>query len=357
MNEAIDSLKLRIPLRKVKLLDEGLIHRWVEVDEETGEVDTATFKSKALRIHEYGITTRYAFNPLGKGEGRKGMLEDEIIIGLNAKLLGKLNDKGASYFKAITFDTLPILHKLILDQGVISLTYDDFLEARASDIDFKTDWVLTSRLAQDTFVKELDKKTKPNKSSKRGSSATYTETKLICDWGTRATASESSPYCKTYSKPLELSYKSSEFKKAYGIDCPDFLQRIEVTMKNKAMFERIWGSKLGQPLTLAYVLSKSKEDILKIIHVSLSKHFENYETTERETNKNLSMTEVTLMALLDFHESQTLAVDHLKKYASTKQQVTKLKKQVSTVWTLKYEGTNKGKISNEVDSLFSHLGF
>ena len=69
MNEAIDSLKLRIPLRKVKIIDKGLLNKWVDVDVVTGEVDSTTFKSKALRIHEKGITTRYAFNPMGEGKG------------------------------------------------------------------------------------------------------------------------------------------------------------------------------------------------------------------------------------------------------------------------------------------------
>ena len=360
MNEAIDSLKVRIPLRKVEVLEEGLLNQWKLVNTVTGEEDEE-FKNKAYTLREKGITTRYAFNPMGEGkDGKKrvAMNEDEIIILLNAKLLGKLNNRGKSYFEGISRSTYYDLHRLILEQGIISVSPEALSNARVSDIDVKSDHVMLSRLSQDTFVKALDSKTKPSKSIKRGSNPTYHPNKLICTWGTREGATESSPFCKTYAKDLELvSEETIQFKEAYNIECPDFMQRVEVTIKNKKMFERMKGSKLFQDFNLDYVLSLSQKDILSLIHVSLSKHFENFLVMKKVEGESSSMLDKMIALYLHKVDCKTTAVDDFKRVADTRQQVTKFKKKVGAIWELEFSGTDKGEAGHGADLFLEHLGF
>jgi len=56
---SIDSLKIRIPLAQVEVLNESIMHHWVRLNTGTGEIDTTEFKNKAYYHKGNGYSTKY----------------------------------------------------------------------------------------------------------------------------------------------------------------------------------------------------------------------------------------------------------------------------------------------------------
>jgi len=57
---SIDSLKIRIPLNQIKIIDPSLNSRWLLVNEKTGDVDENYFKENSFKVSSEGISIRYA---------------------------------------------------------------------------------------------------------------------------------------------------------------------------------------------------------------------------------------------------------------------------------------------------------
>ena len=226
---SVDSLKLRIPLQNVKVL-QALSKNVIEVDADTGEIDGIVFKKVAKTIDDSGIKVRYAHE---KQVTDKQILDEFVTIGLPAKTL-----KG-KYFQGFTLDNISKAYDYIISQKVVSFSFDDFLSADCTDVDFKKDTKMTrDDLMQ--IIQECKRLTKPSADSSRGYDSFERKNNTGIQWSDRRNTNfKSNPYIKIYHKEIELLNKSNLFATEFlsDLDYTDKV-RVEVTIKNRQHFKK-----------------------------------------------------------------------------------------------------------------------
>jgi len=97
---SIDSLKIRIPLNQIKIIDPSLNSRWLLVNEKTGDVDENYFKENSFKVSSEGISIRYAIE---KQQTASQVIQPFLIILLPAKILCNRYFEG---FTAINIETV-----------------------------------------------------------------------------------------------------------------------------------------------------------------------------------------------------------------------------------------------------------
>ena len=226
----IDSMKIRIPIHAVTILNPSLYGNWIAFNTDTGEVDPDVFRNQAFTVREEGITTRYAIE---KPRGRMKDSHEFLTIGLNAKMLGHRYQEG------IHSGTIVELFHAILYQNQIDLSLSDLLAGHCTDVDFKKDAPVTRPVADQMFG-HLEKRTNVSRSMNRGCRMFRQKTNHGIQWNDRKTDSfKEAPFVKIYSKSLDLRYNSTVFTNRHlrGIDYSN-VYRVEFTMKNKKAFEQ-----------------------------------------------------------------------------------------------------------------------
>lgn len=217
----IDSLKLRIPRYKVEYVDSTFAQEYQKVFTKSGEIEDKINLDKHKVDVTNGITTRIAvFHSL-----QGGMAEEQIVIQCNAKQLKQ------SYFLGINKNTIHDLYNYINDLEIIRVSFDDFMDAYVSDIDFCYD----VKVDPNTMIEanqEIYNKVKPNYFKYVGKPYRQ-KTNVGLQFNSRERATPSKPYVKIYHKTLELDYKSFEFSQEYlkEVDYSD-IGRLEFTIKN-----------------------------------------------------------------------------------------------------------------------------
>lgn len=217
----IDSLKIRIPKNLVTYVDDTFAEKYQKIYLKTGVIEDQINKDMHKVDITDGISSRIqVFNSLQGGKA-----EEQIVIQCNAK---QLKDK---YFKGITWETLPLLYKYIIDLEIIAFEYEAFLDAYVSDIDYCYD-VRVQPKALIESNKEIYEHLKPS-CFKYVSKPFRSNTNVGIQFNTREKATPGKPYVKIYHKTLELQNKSIEFAEKYlkGQDYID-IGRLEYTIKN-----------------------------------------------------------------------------------------------------------------------------
>lgn len=238
---AIDSLKIRIPIDRVKILNPSLHGNWIAYNTDTGEIDPDVFRNQAFTVRtepnpddpegepiRTGITTRYAIE---KPRGRMKDSHEFVTIGLNSKML------KARYAEGIHHGTIEDLHHAIVDQGQIHVSLPDLLDGHCTDVDFKKDAKVYRPVADQLFT-TLEKRTNVSRSMNRGCRTFRQKTNHGIQWNDRKTDSiKEAPFVKIYSKTLDLRHNSTEFTNHHlrGIDYSD-VYRVEFTLKNRKAF-------------------------------------------------------------------------------------------------------------------------
>jgi len=264
---SIDSLKIRIPLRRVEITNPTLLGNVVvqEIDQETGEYLDSKFKQRAVKFAEPDGCIGYELKALIYREQTLKGADDFLTLLVSSKTL------ESQYFSGITATTLPtLLAKLnSLDIGAISMEH--LLEAKVSDIDFKRDWVALKD-EMHSELKHWEPDFKP--SQKKGIFLEYRNSKKI--HMLRANDRHSSshigrPFFKVYSKQMELEINSPDFAKAH-LSPDDYknLYRFEFTVKNKRAFLENYGLNV---FTLQDALNLTQEELKQIELASVSKNF------------------------------------------------------------------------------------
>lgn len=217
----IDSLKIRIPKYLVTYVDHTFAEEYQKVYLKTGFIEEHVNLEKHKVDITDGISSRIAiFNSLQGGKS-----EEQIVIQCNAKQLKEL------YFQGITWETASKLYKYIIDLNVITFSYQTFLKAYVSDIDFCYD-VRVSPSSMIEANQEIYNFIKPS-CFKYVSKPFKRSNNVGMQFNTREKATPARPYVKIYHKTLELQTKSLEFAKKYlvGQDYND-IGRLEYTIKN-----------------------------------------------------------------------------------------------------------------------------
>jgi len=125
----LDSVKIRIPLKRVKILDESISDIVARVSTRTGEVLEEKQNTKASR-DEKGVKTTFSI------EQRATQFDtvQYLIILVNAKQL------GSRYFEGITIDNVVQLHSYLIGLGVVQFSLKELMKGECTDIDFKKDF-------------------------------------------------------------------------------------------------------------------------------------------------------------------------------------------------------------------------
>lgn len=224
---AIDSLKVRIPLEKVKLINPLLIGDYTIVQNSTGLVlDDDDFKQNAPCFNQNGIKTYYKIE---KQVTKNQTVESFCTILLSSKVL------EGRYFEGIQNSTLYDVHQSLQSQNFIDLSLNDFTEGEITDIDVKYDFI-TEEKATD-FVTTLYNGAKMVKKAVHGCSVYKKDDNCGIQFALRKTdCFKKAPYLKFYEKIRELNFKSTTFYESYlkgNVQLPPELIRCETTIKNK----------------------------------------------------------------------------------------------------------------------------
>ena len=264
---SIDSLKIRIPLRRVEVTNPTLLGNVVvqEIDQETGEFLDSKFKQRAVKFGEAEGCIGYEIKALIYKEQTLKGHDDFLTLLVSSKAL------ESQYLSGISASTLPtLLAKLnSLDIGAISMEH--LLEAKVSDIDFKRDWVaLKEEMISE--LKHWEPDFKP--SQKKGVFIEHRKPKKshILQVNDRHSSSHiGRPFFKVYNKQMELEHNSPDFAKAH-LSPDDYknLYRFEFTVKNKRAFKQNYDLNI---FTLQDALNLTQEELQQIELASVSKNF------------------------------------------------------------------------------------
>ncbi len=215
----IDSLQLFLPMDKVTLNNQDY-YTTLEINKATGEIEKE--KEPFIKFNDRGASVgiKVGVKPMGRGSMGKG-----VSISIPSKIL------GSDYFDGINKDNIRKVHGYINSvTDDFNVSMENFLKARASDIDFCLDGTVLSDNDFKVFSKELSKMCqavgiKHYNPKKKGEY--YIQT--------RKTATNTTPFSKIYQKLVE--YDGSEHQKAFFPDVsliPNST-RAEVTLKNQEM--------------------------------------------------------------------------------------------------------------------------
>jgi hypothetical protein len=235
----IDSLKMRIELSRIKVLDTRLLEKFKKLYE-ASETNFEDYLDDTLNNAEpivyiiNGITYRFYVKAYINQLSKK--TTDYLVLQVSAKMLKH------KYFEGITkTNYLSILNDLNAFK-IVEISESAFLNALISDID-----ICLNQLIE---LKNLQHATAWIKSFPRASAKplihhierTNRQGKIInlgIDFNKREKATNTKPYCKIYHKGIELTTKSKVFYDTYLFPFPkysrasfiDNLVRYEFTIK------------------------------------------------------------------------------------------------------------------------------
>ena len=286
----IDSFKIRIPIGKVKILNNNINTHWSKVNE-YGEV-IEEGQNKALRYNDNGISLHFK---LETQLGRGNITADYLSILVNSKTL------QSRYFEGITRDNIQVVYDYIMSKAAVDFTMLDFLMGECTDMDFKKDCKVDWQQYKKT-KKVLVSISKMTKKKGDGHHEFNAKNNDGIQWSDRETTRFlGNPFFKIYHKETELLREGKKGSKDFydsflkGVDIEDRV-RIETTVKNKKHFRA-----LGiQDTTLSNLLDLTPETRNNIIQKAAQCHLE---ARTRTITPNSDMTpnkKVMYAAIIDF---------------------------------------------------------
>ncbi|SHL40065.1 hypothetical protein [Flavobacterium chilense] len=235
----IDSLKIRVKLDKVKILDKRLITDFIAYYPDISHLDNDGNEQEKLgdnyrkaepftKIID-GITYRFYIKAFIDS---KKIAHEYVVFQISAKMLKE------KYFEGITAYNYRNIVDDINSFGVLSISRKDFLEGLVSDIDICINQLIDLKSLKTAFSLILQH---PNAGKKpllhhiSQSNSLKNTNNLGLDFNKREKATNTTPYCKIYHKGFELLSKSNVFYKAFlepmKTSVIDNLVRYEFTIK------------------------------------------------------------------------------------------------------------------------------
>lgn len=228
--KTIDSLKLRIPIEKVEILNDILGDEfWVFSKRSGEEIKDQNFKKNSYFHESNGCKTFYKIE---KQIGKTGTVSTYLIILFTSKVL------GIDYFKGIQRTTVLDSYERLMEQKVIFVTFENFMLGECTDTDIKID--LIPRIEAIKIIDSIYLLAKPKKRAIEGCSTYRRKTNLGIQFALRKTSMYvNCPYLKFYEKIRELKYSSEVFYQNNFVNAPlpNEILRIETTIKNKKHFK------------------------------------------------------------------------------------------------------------------------
>ena len=354
---SIDSCKLSIPLTLLASYDKSIIKHIIQLDKETGEVlDDFKKLAKKYWYQSFSVYTSIAENK----RTSRDTFEDSLILLINSKQI------GFRYFEGITLTTLPLFyHLMVKEMKIFDCTYDTFLSAAITDIDFKKDYEIELDNYRE-LVDGCEKMTKPSSSKDKGHQKFNGKNNYGIEWSKREGNKKyiSLPFVKIYHKGLELmsEHGSKEFRDKYlsHLDVSNVM-RIEVTIKNK---KHLQSFKLGcKNYNLKEIASLSQDQMNKIISKCINSHLLPrtkslaFKTDARMTPTNRiflnSLLGLTLDAGFSFDRALNLLLNGIENDSSKSNN----KKVLKRLYFDYVNNTNYQVKTEKVESIYSSFGW
>ncbi|MFV8323572.1 hypothetical protein [Flavobacterium sp. LS2R12] len=277
----IDSLKIRVKLDKVQILDQRLITDYIAYYPSIQELDNEGIVNEYLgdsfrKAEPFvkivnGITYRIYIKAFIDA---KKMAHEYVVFQISAKMLKQ------NYFEGITYKNYASIVDDINDFGVLKISKKDFLQGLVSDIDICINQLIDLKSLKTAFSFILQN---PNSGKLPlihhiSQSNTQKNTfNLGMDFNKREKASNTAPYCKIYHKGFELLSKSIVFYKAYlepmKASIVDNLVRYEFTIKAHKHKEYLINKGFKADFKTLFDLLSSNPKDLKAIAQSGLKHY------------------------------------------------------------------------------------
>jgi len=364
LSPSLDSLKVRIPLEQVQILDEDLREYFylVEVNADTGEIldideirETQEFRRKAFHVEELGIKTSYRIQAIATSQAKTGA--EFLVVLLNAKLLQDRYNEG------ITSLNIEIIHKAILAHRKVVFSLSSLLSAVCTDVDIKKDTLLNDSIEEakadfGVFIDHFKSLTLAKKEKRNGVRSFQTKENLGIQWSERAEAILGCPYVKFYFKILEFIKRSSEFyEQVLQKQVPHNLIRHEIAIKNKKHWQSL--TKDTGEMTLHKLLALKPCELNRILKRTLEKHIDMNQLDkpkkQEQEEKPLQAMDVVCLAYLDVCKSKCLARGRIAKYATNRDQLCKIRQRLTRLWDAEFEGTRKHATGENLDKILSYL--
>lgn len=344
----VDSLKIRIPNGKYKVIDSKLQGNKITILEETAEV-LREFKDNALKFSSNGISTRFAIEvmPIDK----HGNCKEYLTILVNAKLLKE------RYFQGITKNNIESLYDELMSYNVAYFTLNDLLDnCFCTDIDFKTD----SEATNDEFQELLKYFTiNAHQSSEigRGYRLFNKKDNKGIQFSDRSTQQfKTNPFWKLYDKETELTFKSKDFKNKYlkGQDISNKI-RFEFTIKNNKHLKALNINSNSLRTILELTEAKKKE----ILANTIKTHLESY-TRQIIKKKGMNPTDEVYCNLITmqmqmgntFESIRDLAISTLDDKVAKSRMKTKL----NSIYNDHIKGTKKDISTKNINGILTLIG-
>lgn len=318
----VDSLKIRIPLSEVEIINPSIEGKWLLLNDITGEIIPSHFKKQAYSINDNGIHIYFAKE---KFLVSKGNQVEFLVMLITSKLLKE------RYLEGITFDNIRIIYELLISYKVVKFSYDSFISGDVTDVDFKKDKQGTNVSKYIRYCSHITKEKSLVRKYERK------ENKGI-QWSVRDTTKLSEPFWKIYDKGINLKYKEVKFYEEYLKDTEsdntlDNLMRIEYTIKNKKHFRKydIESTSLKDILNLS---NKLKEAMFQD---TVSKHLDIFDIKQTQIREGLMPNQVIELTAMDIiiqgklYGSEKL-IDLLTKGIENKSQRSKKKKELKELY-------------------------
>lgn len=255
---AIDSLKLRIPEKRVKILDEEFKGTWRTFNDATGVEDARLVKPNKKYIETRdGIKINWQLEKITLSRNPERFL----TIELPSSLLGN------RYFEGIQNDTAALLYQRLMSFGVSEFSFSDFVAADCTDIDFKTDRIIDSDFK--TIISDIYKDSKHPEGSRLFTKADNQGGQ----WSSREKPNAiQTPFIKIYNKGLALKTVQRDLYASHleQFDVSNII-RLEATLKNKKHYRHIYGDSFTG-MRLGSLLDMSQPDKQKLFDYAAAKH-------------------------------------------------------------------------------------
>lgn len=297
----LDSFKIRIPLNKVKIINQSLLGYWLKVNSKTGEILESQFKSDAYPIELKGIKTMFAIE---KQMTNKKEVNEFFIILLNAKLL---KDR---YLEGITKKNIKLIYDSLIEFNQAEFSYNDFLLGELTDVDFKKDLKNNS---VDKITRGLEALTKPDK--REICKVYHKKDNKGIQWSRRDETNLTRPFIKLYHKGISLKRDKNniEFYENYILGTNkeneiDDRLRIEYTIKNKKHFR----SYQVNDTTLKNILNLDKQTKDRMFKNSICKHINTEQIKPMRIKENLPANDKIILKSIDMIlQTDQFTIDYL----------------------------------------------
>jgi hypothetical protein len=320
----IDSLKIRVKLEKIKIIDKRLITDFIayypDIDSLDGNYTEQQKLGDNYRKAEpfikiiNGITYRIYIKAFIDS---KKTAHEYVVFQISAKMLKQ------QYFEGITVENFKMIVDDINAFGVLKVSYTDFLQGLVSDIDICINQLIDLKSLKTAFSFILHN---PNKGKLplihhiSQSNSLKNTFNLGMDFNKREKASNTAPYCKIYHKGFELLSKSSQFYRAFlepmKASVIDNLVRYEFTIKASKHKQYLCEKGFNANFKTLYDLLKVHQRDLKAIAQSGLKHYiepKEKSKVDKELNPMDLMVQFYIENLikLGFDEQKLLGFTHL----------------------------------------------